>query len=365
MYTAIILAAGKGARTTLSVNKTNLLLDHKPLYKHSVDVFKSAGVNVVLVINKDDEEFIKKWSNNTFYTYGGETRTDSVNEGLKLVKSKYVFIHDAARPFINKKMIEDIKELLNKYDAVLTCKNVVNTIYDKELNVIDRNTLLEAETPQAFSTEKIKKAYEEKGVKNYTDDISVFKDYFNDEIGLYFHDYNNIKITTKKDVEKYLMPNYKIGHSFDIHQTDKNRKLILGGVEIKSDFGLLGYSDADVVLHVVAESIYGALGIGDLGTHFPDTDNKYKDLNSQKLVIFALEKLKEKGYVLENMDITVFLEKPKLSMYINKIRKNIAELLNVNESNINVKSSTYEKLDAIGSGKAIAAEAVCLIKRSN
>lgn len=363
MYTAIILMAGKGLRTTLSTNKTNLMLNHKPVYKHSLDLFQSLGFNVVLVINKNDEDFIRRQTPNINYTYGGKTRGDSVYNGLKLVNSKYVFIHDGARPFINREMVLKIKDLLLNYDAVLTSKNIFNTIYDKTLNVIDRDNLLQAETPQAFLTEKIKEAYSNKQQKNYTDDISVYKDYFNDEIGLYIHDYKNDKITDKKDVEKYLMPNIKIGHSYDIHQTTKERKLILGGIEIKNDFGLLGHSDADVLLHVVAESIFGALGIGDLGTHFPDTDKKNKDLDSKTIVNYAVNKLIEYGYNLENMDLTVFLEKPKLQPYIKKIKKSVSELLKIDQSNINIKASTYEKLDAIGNQKAIAAEAVCLIKK--
>src|SRR5690554_4867548 len=224
MYTAIILAAGKGERTTLKTNKTNLLLDSKPLYKHSLDLFISLGFNVVLVINKNDEQFIKKWTPNITYTYGGKTRTLSVYNGLCLTKTKYVFIHDAARPFLNVKMIKDIKKMLSDYDAILTCQKVINTIYDKSLNVINRDNLLQAETPQAFLTKKIKKAYANRKDITYTDDISVYKDYYiNDEVGLYLHENNNSKITNIKDVEKYIMPNFKIGHSFDIHQTDPNR----------------------------------------------------------------------------------------------------------------------------------------------
>lgn len=365
MYTAIILAAGKGTRTALSTNKTNLILEGKPVFKHSLDLFNSLGFKTVLVINKNDENFIKKWSGDTPYTYGGKTRSDSVYEGLKLVKTKYVLIHDAARPFVNEEMILNVKELLLKYNAVLTCRKVVNTIYDKSLSVIDREKLIEAETPQGFLTEKIVSAYINKKEFNYTDDLSLYKDYYNDEIGLYLHEYNNDKITNKKDVEKYIMPTFKIGHSYDIHQTDKNRKLILGGLNINSEFGLVGHSDADVLLHVVAECIYGALGIGDLGTHFPDTDKKFKDLDSKELVKFAVKKLDEYNYNLENMDLTVFLEKPKLSPYIKEMKENISGLLKVSESNINIKASTYEKLDAIGNNKAIAAEAVCLIKKRN
>lgn len=190
MYTVIILAAGKGERTVLSINKTSYILDHKPVYKHSVDLFIKAGFDVVLVINKNDESLVNKWTPNIPYTYGGITRSDSVKNGLNLVKTKYVFIHDGARPFTNSKMIEDIKHLLKKYHAVLTSKSVTNTIYDKQMKIIDRSILIQAETPQAFLTSEIKEAYAHKTANNFTDDISVYKNYFNHQIGLYMHDYN-------------------------------------------------------------------------------------------------------------------------------------------------------------------------------
>lgn len=364
MFTAVILAGGKGLRTELSTNKTNLFLNHLPVYKHSEDLFLSLGFKLVLVINKNDLEFIKKWSPNITYIFGGETRGESVINGLSLVKTKYVFIHDAARPFLNKEMVMSIKLLLEKHDAVLTGKKVINTIYNKDLNVLNRDDLISAETPQAFNTEKIIKAYKNKnGLINYTDDISVYKDYYHDEVGLYIHEFNNDKITYKQDVDKYMQPNFKIGHSYDIHATAKNRKLILGGVLIPSEFGLLGHSDADVVLHVVSESIFGALGIGDLGTHFPDTDKKYKDLDSKMITRYAVDKLDEFGYALENIDITVYLEAPKLAPYIKEIKKSISELLKVDKDFINLKAATNESFDAVGQGLAIAAEAVCLIKK--
>ncbi len=365
MYTAVILAAGKGERTGLSTNKTNIILDHKPLFMHSVDVFVNSGFNVVLVINKNDEDFIKKWALNIKYVYGGATRGESVQNGLKKVSTKYVYIHDSARPFINEVMVNEIKQLLHKYDAVLTCKDVVNTIYNKDLNIVDRNTLLEAETPQAFLTKKIKDSYAKKDSKIYTDDISVFKEFYNDEIGLYYHGFNNVKITTERDLFMYIKPSFRIGHSYDIHKTSKDRKLILGGLLIESEFGLVGHSDADVLLHVVGESLLGALGLGDLGTHFPDTDMKYKDLDSKEIVKFSLDQVIKNGYVIENMDLMVFLEKPKLNPYINKIRLSISKLLNVNIQQINLKATTFEKLDSIGKKEAIAAEAVCLLRKKD
>lgn len=155
----------------------------------------------------------------------------------------------------------------------------------------------------------------------------------------------------------------KIGHSFDIHRLEKDRKLILGGITIPHDKGLLGHSDADALLHVVAESIIGALGKGDLGTFFPDNDEAYKNKESKYFVLEAVKMMEEEGYHINNIDATIFAEKPKMAPYISDIKKSIAALLNIDARNVNVKATCFEKLDAIGKEEAIASEAVVLIEK--
>ncbi|NLD27000.1 MAG: 2-C-methyl-D-erythritol 2,4-cyclodiphosphate synthase, partial [Acholeplasmataceae bacterium] len=155
---------------------------------------------------------------------------------------------------------------------------------------------------------------------------------------------------------------YRIGHSHDTHRLGKNRKLILGGVEIDYPLGLIGHSDADCVLHVVSEAIIGALGLGDLGTHFPDTDPRYRDIASFYFVQEAKRMLLENNYQLVNLDLTVYLEKPILSPYLPLMRKNIAQLLEVAENRINLKATRGEGLGFIGRGEGISAECVVLIK---
>ena len=152
-----------------------------------------------------------------------------------------------------------------------------------------------------------------------------------------------------------------IGHSFDFHPFEENRKLILGGVEIPYSKGLAGHSDADVVYHVVAESIMGALGIGDLGTLFPDTDNKYLNMNSAYLIKEVMKHLEQSFYRVENIDVIIYLEKPNLKNYKIQMAKNIKELINCNY--VNVKATTLEKKGLIGNGFGIASEAVVLLKK--
>lgn len=153
----------------------------------------------------------------------------------------------------------------------------------------------------------------------------------------------------------------RIGHSYDIHRLEKNRKLILGGIEIKHHLGLQGHSDADVLLHAICESLIGAMNLGDIGTLFPDTDPKYKSIDSMILLKNVINILNEKKYSINNIDATLYMEVPKMRPHIDDIRRNISENICIDINCINIKATTGEKLGFIGRQEGIAAECVCLI----
>lgn len=155
----------------------------------------------------------------------------------------------------------------------------------------------------------------------------------------------------------------KIGYGYDVHKLTENRKLILGGVEIPYEKGLLGHSDADVLLHALTDAILGALALGDIGTHFPDTDEKYRGIDSLVLLKEAYRLILEKDYEISNADMTISAQKPKLSPYIEKMRTNIADALNTNVENISVKATTTEKLGFEGRGEGISATCVVLLQK--
>ena len=154
----------------------------------------------------------------------------------------------------------------------------------------------------------------------------------------------------------------RIGFASDIHRLVEGRKMILAGVVVPCPFGELAHSDGDVVYHAVAESVLGALALGDLGSHFPDTDDKYKDIDSSILVKEVVSLMKQEGYQIGNIDVSITLEKPKLKDYIQEMRKNIASLLETDIKNVSVKAGTNEKLDEIGKGFAVKAESIVLLK---
>ncbi len=155
----------------------------------------------------------------------------------------------------------------------------------------------------------------------------------------------------------------RIGHGFDVHAFAENRKLILCGVEIENDKGLLGHSDADVATHAVMDALIGAVAKGDIGRHFPDTDEKYKDADSLKLMEHVMEIVSADGYSVSNIDVTIIAQKPKLAPYIEKMTENIARLAKIDKQCVNIKATTTEKLGFTGRGEGIAAEAVCLLTK--
>lgn len=159
------------------------------------------------------------------------------------------------------------------------------------------------------------------------------------------------------------MSNLRIGQGFDIHKLIEGRKLILGGIEIPFDKGLLGHSDADCLIHAIIDSIFGALTLGDIGSHFPDTDMKYKDADSALLLKETLSIMREKGYEIVNLDTTVKIQKPKMRPYIDKFRENLAQIMNVSIENISVKAKTMEGLGDVGNGEAVICDATVLLKK--
>ncbi|MEH6992306.1 2-C-methyl-D-erythritol 2,4-cyclodiphosphate synthase [Neobacillus drentensis] len=157
---------------------------------------------------------------------------------------------------------------------------------------------------------------------------------------------------------------FRIGQGFDVHQLTDGRPLIIGGITIPYEKGLLGHSDADVLLHTVADACLGAIGEGDIGRHFPDTDPNFKDADSAKLVEHVWQLVKDRGYELVNADCTIIAQKPKMAPYIQQMKERVAELLNASPEQINVKATTTEKLGFTGRGEGIASQAVVLLKRN-
>lgn len=374
MFDCLLLMAGNGTRTSLGYNKINYLINNKPIYKYSLDKFltiKECNKIIMVVNEKEYRHFVHLNNEKIKVIIGGKERWQSVLLGAKESTMDVLLIHDAARPNV------DIDDILKVYlatlknDAVCLGVKVKDCIRFNEqtTKTLDRNSLWQIQTPQGVNRKMLIEGLENKKYSNYYDDCEVLEKNYQTNVYIVEGKYNNIKVTTDEDLEyiKYLLnkniSNYRIGHSKDTHRLVENRKLILGGVEIPFNLGLLGHSDADVVYHAVVESILGALGKGDIGKLFPDTDPQYKDIASSYFMKKTYDLMNDEGYEINNLDISIYIEKPLLKDYKQLMVNNIAKLLKTDNNRVNVKATRGEGLGYIGNLEGISAEAICLLQR--
>ena len=298
---------------------------------------------------------------------GGATRADSVRSGLAAAKGQLVAIHDAARPFASAEIITAALQAAAESGAAAPAVPVKDTIKiaDQDGKVVatpDRATLYAVQTPQCFDRALYLQALEAvSGEKAslVTDDCSLFE-LVGLPVTLTAGDYANLKITTKEDLQKEKT--MRIGHGYDVHRLVEDRKLILGGVEVPYEKGLLGHSDADVLLHAVMDAVLGAAALGDIGQHFPDTDPAYKGADSLALTREVAKIIAAHGYKVGNIDATILCQRPKLAPHIPAMRQNIADAFGLPLDAVSVKATTEEHLGFTGEGLGIAAHAVALIE---
>ena len=363
MNSGIILMAGSGERSLLDYNKVFYDYLGKPLFIHSLDAFYNHQEidEIVLVINPQDEQIVKTYLE--FYedikiVYGGATRNQSLQNALKEVNSDKIIVHDAARPSITKNDIKRIIDSLDEFDLSTLYHKVVDTIKDGRYT-LNRDNLKAVTTPQGFTKKCIPLILENN--QNVLDELQIFENNLEYKIGFVEETHDNKKFTNPIDFEKV---DYLIGHSLDFHPLVPNRDLILGGVKFDYSKGLYGHSDADVVYHAVTEAIIGALHMGDIGTLFPDNDDKYLNIDSSYFLKYMKDILKEKEYIIGNIDVIIYLEEPNLKNYKLEMAKNIARHLEINEEKVNVKATTMEKCGVIGNKEGISSEAIVLLKKN-
>lgn len=372
-YSAVLLMAGNSTRFNKLLNsyknKSLYELNNKPLLLYSLEKFNKIDKinNIYIVVKPDEKELVETILEETGNIHvkiveGGSTRNKSVKNALKFVEDDYVLFHDVARPLTN---INDIKELIEKTNLCGTLyHNLTDTVKETKSDKVrhlERSTLKAVTTPQIFHSSLFDIILNNN--EDVTDELTLFE---NCDITFIEETSTNMKVTTFEDFEYmiYLLnkdQKFKVGHSYDYHNFKDGEKLILGGIEIPSTFGLEGYSDSDVIYHSVCESILGALELGDIGTIFPDNAKENYKRNSLDFVNYALEKLEESDYEINNIDIMIYLQKPNLKNYKQKIVKNLKQVLKT--ESVNVKATTLEKQGLIGTSKGIGTETVVLIRK--
>ena len=361
----ILLAAGKGKRFGSKMPKQYVNYKNKPLFMHSIEkALKSNLFKTIIIVSNIA---VKNINNKKILTIkGGKERFQSSQKALEFIKKmkfKNVFIHDAARPDFSIKLLKKLKKNLKNSKAVIpfisTDHSTKYKINNKIIN-IKRDKVLLTQTPQCFDFKTLYNL-SKNNKKLVTDEATLFLNY-NKKVKFIKGEETNIKITKKSDLNKSLTKTF-YGIGFDIHRLVKNKKLYLGGTMIPFHSGLKGHSDGDVILHSIIDAILGALRKKDIGSLYPSNKNKFKNIRSTKMLIPIIYDLENNNCFLNNLDINLICERPKVSKYRNKIINSLSKLMNINKNIINLKGKTVEKLGLIGKENAIACEAIVSISK--
>ena len=359
----IILAAGESKRFNSSTPKPYHIYKGKPLLVHSIEKALSYKKfsKIVLVINKNHRKYIEKLKiKNIKIIVGGKTRAESSYKALRSLKNfkvKKVMIHDAARPNFSLKLLDKLYKGLKINDCVIPAVKSTDSIKQKSLNIVTnlkREDIYLIQTPQAFDYKKLYELQNDKSIE-ITDDANLFVR-ASKNIKIIKGENNNNKITINSDIK--INNSIKYGLGFDVHRLVPNKNLYLGGIKIPSSIGTLGHSDGDPVSHAIIDSILGACSMGDIGENFSDKNKKFKNIRSTILLSKIIKQIKNNSYLINNLDINIITQKPKIKKYKKKIINCIAKICKILPSQINIKGKTTEKLGLIGKEKAIACEVI-------
>jgi len=360
----ILLAAGKGKRFKSKLAKQFINYKNKPLFMHSIDKALKSNLFKEIVIVTNNK--IKLKNKKIKIIKGGKERYQSSQKALEYIKNKKlknVFIHDAARPNFSINLLKNLKKHLIKNKAVVPYINTENsTKYANKNEIVNlkREKVLLTQTPQCFDFKTLYNLSKNNKVL-VTDEATLFLN-DNKKVKFIKGEQTNIKITKKSDLDKSPIKNF-YGIGFDIHRLIKNKKLYLGGIQIPFHSGLKGHSDGDVILHSIIDAILGAMRKKDIGSLYPSNKNKFKNMRSTKMLKPIISDLENNSFFINNLDINLICEKPKVSKIRNKIINSLSNIMNIDKNIINLKGKTVEKLGLIGKENAIACEAIVSISK--
>ncbi len=375
-FCLIILAGGNSHRFRSKVGKPYQKIGGKSLIE--INLIKARKFReikkIILIYNKKDLKLVKSLKlKNVKLIAGGKSRQQSTFNALKYLSNQKgiskVLIHDVARPNFSTKLLASI--LLNMRNAravvpKIKVQDAIKQIIDssKEEYIVgrQRDNLFLTQTPQAFNLKEIYHLHKTNFRKYKDDDISLYIDL--NKVRFIEGEKNNFKITDQTDFEnlrQIFKSEQSVGIGFDVHRLVPKRKLFLAGLEVKSKLGTLGHSDGDPVLHSLTDAILGACKMGDLGQMFSDKSKRFKNIRSTILLQQVVKQIKLKGYFINNIDINVITQTPKIKNLKKKMTDNIARLCEISKNQINIKGKTTEKLGVVGKEKAIACEVICSI----
>jgi 2-C-methyl-D-erythritol 4-phosphate cytidylyltransferase/2-C-methyl-D-erythritol 2,4-cyclodiphosphate synthase len=363
--TLVVLSAGGSTRFEHSVKKQWLRVADEPVWLFVTNrLSKLHNFDQVIVVSSPEEiSYMENFSDDFTFVAGGNSRQESMQNALKHIDSDYVMFTDVARACIPDNIILDLIENKNKAKCIVPALSVNDTVI---LNgdTINRDDVKLIQTPQLSHTKTLKKALETS--TEFTDDSSAIKA-LGEDIYYIQGSTKSAKLTfgselSQLDCLKDPSEDTFIGSGYDIHKFEEKKPMVLGGVQIPCEFGFKAHSDGDVLIHSVIDALLGAIGAGDIGEFFPDTDPKYKNANSQELLKHIVEFVQNVGYEIVNIDVLVLAEVPKLNPYKKLIKEKMASLLGLPKQKVNIKATTAEKMGFIGREEGVAVQSVASCK---
>jgi len=369
-FCLILLAAGDSKRFNSKIPKPFIKIAGKALLEHSLIKFNKIKQikKIVLVINKKHSRFLKKIKSNNFSKIiGGKTRQESTHKALEYIKKNRikctnVLVHDSARPNFSLKLIKRIINASRKNTVVpkIPIYDALKESVSKEFLLnLPRENFFSTQTPQSFRFREILTLHSRNKSLYKDDDLSLVQSL--KKVKFVDGEKNNFKITDQEDLsvlKNFMNLKTRVGIGFDVHRLVPKRKLYLAGLRIKSKLGTLGHSDGDPVLHSITDAILGACKMGDIGQIFSDKNKKFKNIRSTILLERVMDKIKSRGYYVNNLDINIIVQTPKIKKYKNKMINNISKMCEISKDQISIKGKTTEKLGVIGKEKAIACEVI-------
>ena len=380
-FAAIVVAAGKGLRVGGETPKQFRVLRGKPIIRWSIDTLAQAGADpIVTVVSPDAESDARAalaGSERVRFVHGGATRQESVRAGLEALAEATparVLIHDAARPDLPCAVIARLLAALDEHPGAIPVLPVVDSLAVAGTSGVmtgkaERESLRRVQTPQAFRYPAILVAHRDwTSSPDAGDDAQVLMA-AGGQVALVDGDERLKKITFAEDLMDQATtpvsgPAFRIGQGYDVHRLEPGEELWLGGVPIPHDKGLAGHSDADVALHAITDAVLGAVGEGDIGTHFPPSDPQWRGVRSGQFLEHAVGLARSAGYAIANVDLTLICEAPKIGPHRPAMRAEVARLMGVDEGAVSIKATTTEKLGFTGRGEGIAAQAIVLVTRT-
>ena len=368
-FAAIVVAAGKGLRAGQPLPKQFAMWRGKPVLRHSVETLLDAGARpLVIAVPPDGEQAVLDalaGLEGFALVTGGTTRQQSVKKALAAVDSaERILIHDAARPDLPLPVIERLLAALEYHPGAIPVLPVIDSLSVENDGVMSgtapREQLRRVQTPQAFRFDAIFRAHQAwQDEASAGDDAQVLRA----NGGIVAHVQGDDRLAKLTFAEDFMVqqPSIRIGMGFDVHRLVEGEELWLGGIRLDHSKGLSGHSDADVALHAIVDALLGAVANGDIGSHFPPSDPRWKGASSDQFLEHAARLVREAGYGVGNVDLTIICEAPKIGPHRDAMRTRIADLLGVDIALVSVKATTTERLGLTGRGEGIAAQAIATV----